>query len=245
MARSRRSTEVALLLAGLIAAVGLIALGGAPRAQAVDYDCSDFSTQADAQHYYVTHDPQNDPSGLDADHDGIACESNPCPCDYSGGGGGGGGGGNDGGGRHHRRDLTDHAHVISITDGDTIRVRGANGRRGSTPVRLIGIDTPEVHGQQECGGPEASKAMHHLLHPGQRVKLTRDPSQDGVDRYGRLLRYVNRKGKDIGKRQIRHGWAHVYIYNNNPFQRVHHYRKAQGKATRHDDGVWHLCDGHF
>lgn len=56
-------------------------------------DCADFATQAAAQNYFIDHGgPSSDPDGLDADHDGIACEANPCPCSTGGGGGGGGGG---------------------------------------------------------------------------------------------------------------------------------------------------------
>lgn len=54
----------------------------------VDYDCSDFATQGEAQEYLLP----GDPYGLDADNDGIACEDLP-----SGGGGGGSGGGGGGG----------------------------------------------------------------------------------------------------------------------------------------------------
>jgi hypothetical protein len=44
----------------------------------VDKDCSDFPTQHKAQKYFKKHGgPRHDPSGLDADHDGIACEDNP------------------------------------------------------------------------------------------------------------------------------------------------------------------------
>jgi hypothetical protein len=50
-------------------------------AAAVDYDCSDFATQEEAQEYLLP----GDPYGLDADNDGVACEDLP-----SGGGGGGG-----------------------------------------------------------------------------------------------------------------------------------------------------------
>jgi hypothetical protein len=45
-------------------------------AHAIDYDCSDFSTQAQAEEYLLPGDPYR----LDADHDGIACEDLPCPC---------------------------------------------------------------------------------------------------------------------------------------------------------------------
>ncbi|HEX5609007.1 MAG TPA: excalibur calcium-binding domain-containing protein [Solirubrobacterales bacterium] len=43
---------------------------------AADYDCGDFGSQAEAQEHLLP----GDPDGLDADSDGIACESNPCPC---------------------------------------------------------------------------------------------------------------------------------------------------------------------
>src|SRR6476659_1203325 len=52
-------------------------------AKAVDYDCSDFSTQAEAQRYLLPGDPYR----LDGDNDGIACESLPCPCSYGSEGG--------------------------------------------------------------------------------------------------------------------------------------------------------------
>lgn len=43
-----------------------------------DYDCSDFKTQKEAQNFFKKHGgPKSDPYGLDADNDGIACESLP------------------------------------------------------------------------------------------------------------------------------------------------------------------------
>lgn len=59
----------------------------APVATTSDYDCSDFGSQAEAQEHLAP----GDPDGLDADSDGIACESNPCPCSASSGAEGGGG----------------------------------------------------------------------------------------------------------------------------------------------------------
>jgi len=64
-----------LILLGTLAT--MIALGSqASPAMAVDYDCSDFGTQAEAQSYLLAGDPYN----LDGDNDGVACESLPCPC---------------------------------------------------------------------------------------------------------------------------------------------------------------------
>lgn len=62
-----------------------------PVVQQRDANCSDFGSQAAAQQYFLNHGgPQSDPDGLDSDGDGVACESNPCPCSTSQGGGGGG-----------------------------------------------------------------------------------------------------------------------------------------------------------
>ncbi|HEX3608067.1 MAG TPA: excalibur calcium-binding domain-containing protein [Solirubrobacterales bacterium] len=50
-------------------------------AAASDKDCPDFATQRAAQFFFLKHGgPQSDPDRLDADHDGVACEDNPCPC---------------------------------------------------------------------------------------------------------------------------------------------------------------------
>jgi Excalibur calcium-binding domain len=61
-------------LAALTVAIA-IAATAAP-ASAADKDCSDFSTWKQAQRFYKNHGgPRYDPHRLDADRDGIACES--------------------------------------------------------------------------------------------------------------------------------------------------------------------------
>jgi Excalibur calcium-binding domain len=63
-------------LFAVIAAV-MLALGVLTEAAtAGDKDCSDFGSWRAAQKFYKRHGgPQRDPHRLDADHDGIACES--------------------------------------------------------------------------------------------------------------------------------------------------------------------------
>lgn len=70
----RRKAALAAAIASLV-----LAFATAPIANAKgDKDCSDFPTQAAAQKFYKKHGgPKRDPHRLDADHDGIACESNP------------------------------------------------------------------------------------------------------------------------------------------------------------------------
>lgn len=210
---------------------GLLVMFGAGSAHAADRDCGDFSTQRAAQEFFLDHRPAADPHSLDADGDRIACESNPCPCLYESGG--------DDGGTDAGETRSQRARVTNVVDGDTVDVRLGSG---STPrVRMIGIDTPEVYGGSECGGSQASRSLERLLPRGTRVKLVSDPTQDGVDRYGRILRYVVKAGRDINRTQLGRGWARVYVYNNDPFKRVSSYRKAQRRATANDRGIWGVC----
>jgi endonuclease YncB( thermonuclease family) len=234
-----------LLLAALAAtiaapAAALLLTGGSA---AADRDCSDFSTQAEAQRYFVSHggSPSNDVDRLDADHDGVACESLPCPCSTERGGSGGGGSKP----IPHARRLG--ARIMRAVDGDTITARLRRGRR-ILDVRLIGIDTPETHRPGtpvQCGGRRASRSMH-LLADGRGVSLVTDPSQDRFDRYGRLLAYaIRRGGLDLNLAQVRRGWAHVYVYGGTPFRRLSRYRRAQRSARRSRRGVWGICRGRF
>jgi hypothetical protein len=76
----KRSGAAALVLALL---TGFLIVITPFEAAAFDRDCSDFSNQKQAQIYYLNKGgPQLDPDDLDRDNDGIACDSNPCPCYY-------------------------------------------------------------------------------------------------------------------------------------------------------------------
>lgn len=74
------------------------------------------------------------------------------------------------------------ARVTRVVDGDTVELSGL----GSS--RLIGVDTPEVHGGVECYGREASAFTKKTLagSPSVRYEL----GVERRDRYGRPLVYV-------------------------------------------------------
>jgi len=228
----RALLAVLALVAGLLTVSGL----GSP-AYAADRDCSDFATQAAAQRFFLNHNPKQDPHRLDAEGDGIACESNPCPCLYDRTPGGSG----DKPSRPTKGRLVQSARVVRVVDGDTVEVRLASGRLRD--VRLIGIDTPEVYRGVECGGPAASRSLKRMLPRGTRVRLVSDPTQDRADRYGRLLRYVKRTkdGRDTNRAQLWSGHARVYVYGGDPFERVSSYRKAQRQAKAAPRGLWKTC----
>jgi hypothetical protein len=76
-----RGLWLLLILAPLVLAPTASA---SPRATAADVNCSDFATQEAAQNYFLWRGgPAIDPEGLDGDNDGIACETRPCPCNYT------------------------------------------------------------------------------------------------------------------------------------------------------------------
>lgn len=215
---------------------------------ATDMDCSDFATQAAAQTFFLNAGP-GDPHGLDGEGDGVACESNPCPCSGNGtpmpivgqttspqptgGGTDPDGSGSSGPVRRHWGD------VVKITDGDTLAVRIAGA--GVRSVRILGIDTPEVYFGQECGGDAASAQMARLAPVGSRVRLESDPTQADKDRYGRWLRYVARQGLDVGRAQIVRGLARTYVYRNDPFLRTRAYQRAEEVARDRLRGSWDSC----
>lgn len=86
--------------------------------------------------------------------------------------------------------------VVRAVDGDTVELSS-----GYT-VRLIGIDAPETG---VCGHGEATERMSQLAR-NRRVTLIAG-AQDDVDPYGRLLRYVEVDGQDMGLAQIEGGHA--------------------------------------
>lgn len=240
----RRNVSPLALIAILLAILSWVA----PASAAADMDCGDFATQAAAQSFFL-HAGPGDPHRLDADGDGVVCESNPCPCAGSQPvplvsqttppaptpttGTDPDGSGNSGPVRRHWGD------VVKVTDGDTVKVRIAGV--GVRSVRILGIDTPEVYGGRECGGDTASAHMDRLAPVGSRVRLESDPSQADRDRYGRWLRYVSRQGLDVGREQIRRGLAVTYVHRNDPFRRTREYRRTERVARNLLRGSWDLC----
>lgn len=87
--------------------------------------------------------------------------------------------------------------VARVVDGDTVEMSDG------TTVRLIGIDTPE---RGECGFDEATFALASMV-LDQPVTLL-GGTRDDVDRYGRLLRYVDLvDATDAGETMIAEGFA--------------------------------------
>ncbi|WP_229708416.1 thermonuclease family protein [Knoellia flava] len=123
--------------------------------------------------------------------------------------------------------------TVGVTDGDTIKVRvGATTER----VRLIGLDAPELKGD-ECWAQKASSKMQSLVQ-SRSVRLVADPTQDDRDRYGRLLRHVvTEDGRLAAKVLIEGGFAKEYTYRN-AYEHRGDYLAAQKRAQARKLGVW-------
>ena len=103
--------------------------------------------------------------------------------------------------------VTSFAHagttwkVTKVIDGDTFEVSSNFGDKEK--VRLIGIETPE---QGELCFKEAGAKLSALI-LNKNVDLVASTSTENRERNGRLLRYVEIDGQDVGLQMITDGWA--------------------------------------
>lgn len=137
-------------------------------------------------------------------------------------------------------DEVGRAVIKSHVDGDTVVVnmKGMNER-----VRLLGIDTPELRGDDgrpECGALEAAAATAELLPLGTVVTLTRDLVPR--DHYGRLLAHIFRVGDTISINEalLRRGLAHQLVIEPNTALADQYY-DAEREARAAQRGIWGAC----
>ncbi|AJF27423.1 endonuclease [Haloarcula hispanica] len=144
--------------------------------------------------------------------------------------------------------------VTAVVDGDTIQVAYENGT-GDT-VRLVGVDTPEVHTENDPaefeGVPEtdagasclrragtnaSSLAKQQLL--GETVGLAFDQNLDRRGYYDRLLAYVVLDGTLFNYRLVETGHARVY---DSEFSRTDRFYAAEDAARSDRRGLWRCTD---
>ncbi|MED4727042.1 thermonuclease family protein [Aneurinibacillus migulanus] len=130
------------------------------------------------------------------------------------------------------------AKIISVTDGDTIKVE-LNGKKET--VRLLLVDTPETkHPSKPVQpfGPEASAFAKKMLKEGKEVQIEIDVSER--DKYGRLLAYLWVDGKMFNEMLLEKGLARVaYVYPPN-VKYVDQFRAIQKKAQTAGVGIWSI-----
>lgn len=134
------------------------------------------------------------------------------------------------------------ATVVRVVDGDTLQLRG----RGVGPlpaertrVRLLLVDTPEVHTEQECFGEQASDRAAELLPEGSTVRVEAD--RDPTDRFDRALLHVwNSEGVNVGEALVREGFAEVLVVEPND-RYLDVFETAEEQARQAGRGLWSAC----
>ena len=135
--------------------------------------------------------------------------------------------------------------VARVVDGDTLKLE--NGER----VRLIGIDTPEMHESQKLYRDSArtkqdistiqklgrrSYEFTKNLVEGKRVSLEFDEEKN--DRYGRLLAYVYLKdGTFVNAKIVEEGYASLMTFPPN-VKYVDLFLKLHQEARNGRKGLW-------
>lgn len=140
--------------------------------------------------------------------------------------------------------------VREVVDGDTLDVTYENGTRDT--VRLVGVDTPEVHTAVSPGefegipdteagraclrewGERASSHVKDRL-AGETVTLHFDPNLDRRGYYGRLLAYVTVDGRHVNYRLVSGGYARVY---DSDFALKSEFLGAESRAQQDGTGLW-------
>jgi endonuclease YncB( thermonuclease family) len=82
-----------------------------------------------------------------------------------------------------------------------------------------------------------------MLPPGTTVRLQVEPATDGVDQYGRLLRYVIRvrDGLNVNVRLVAIGAAAPYFYRGRPGRYASRLERLARTARTRKLGLWGQC----
>lgn len=119
--------------------------------------------------------------------------------------------------------------VVEVIDGDTFDITLPDG--STERVRIIGVNAPE---RGECRAEAATRWLAERI-DGEAVTLVEDRSDR--DRYGRLLRYVELDGTDVGRAMVADGLAIARRYPPDT-ARADRLESAQEEAQARGLGLW-------
>jgi len=117
--------------------------------------------------------------------------------------------------------------VVAISDGDTIRVYDRN-ENIQYKIRLSGIDAPE---KNQPYGRKSKEALSNLIF-GKTVRV----SDQGKDRYKRILGYVKLGDIDVNLEMVKSGNAWTY----RKYNQSEDYLDAENSAKEKRLGLWAL-----
>lgn len=114
--------------------------------------------------------------------------------------------------------------VISVTDGDTIKILDEKNK--VYKIRLNDIDAPEK--KQAFGNKSKENLSKYIAGENVRVEY------DKLDRYKRILGTVYFKDKDINKQQIIDGYAWQY----KKYSKNNEYKNQERISRNNKKGLW-------
>lgn len=140
--------------------------------------------------------------------------------------------------------------ISKIVDGDTMEVEFQDG--STTTIRLLGVDTPEVHVENdpaEFEGIPETESGHDWLRDwghkaseyaraelrGETVTIRVDPEADRRGSYDRLLVYVEYDSGVFNENLLKQGYARLY---ENDFQERETYTELEADAQAEGVGLW-------
>ncbi|PSH00373.1 MAG: hypothetical protein BRC30_03895 [Nanohaloarchaea archaeon SW_7_46_7] len=139
--------------------------------------------------------------------------------------------------------------VTDVIDGDTVEIN-LNGT--VEKVRLLGVDTPEVHVEVRPGkyrnipdtertrkclrkwGEKASQYAKNQL-SNRKVEFKKDPLSDTRGNYGRILGYIKTNSTNFNHKLIEKGLAQVY---ESEFTQLEKFQEAEKEAQEQLKGLW-------
>ena len=137
--------------------------------------------------------------------------------------------------KYHGKTFT----AVNVIDGDTLDIDVPDGRDPHTRIRLLGIDTPEIHGEQTGPmyfGPESAEFAKKLA-LGKSVTVYLDPPNPIRGKYGRLLAYVKLPDERfLNEVLLTEGCAYADTRFSHTF--FNKYRQLQSRAKSAKKGLW-------
>ena len=105
-----------------------------------------------------------------------------------------------------------NAIVVSIYDGDTIRVNidlGFDSWLFNVPIRFYGIDTPEIRGEFKEAGLVSKNFVSSRIPVGSKIII--NTIRDSKEKYGRYLGIIFYNGINLNEELISYGNAIRYL----------------------------------
>ncbi len=126
---------------------------------------------------------------------------------------------------------------LKTSDGDTMRavIDGENVR-----IRFLGINTPEVSGENKVEEPWGNEALAYTqkrLDEAQKIEIEFDDVADHEDRFGRKLAWIWVDDELFEVELLEQGMAKTYMLQND-YKYAKELKEAEQKAKKEKLGVW-------